>query len=484
MLGQLATAALLLCGVLGLGLRGVTAADRRLALPAATRAALVLLVGIAVLGVSTFVLGQFGQLGAWWPVVFALAGGTAWLRRPVRAAGLDLAGRLGRTWRTHPWLASAFALTLAVGALGALAPPSHVDEVEYHWPAAEIWATFHGWVPVNLRHVNAFPFMEVVYTAAATQGSYVAAHLLHFATLVALALVAAGLARSLGLSGGLEVAVAAVAMRVVWDFAASAYNDTAVGAFLVAAVAVAVGGRFERRALVGASLMLVVATSIKPTAAVATGLLVLALVLARLDPELAPPQDGAVSRWRGIPSSIALLAGPVLATVVFWSVRQHAYTGWWIDPFLVAPPDEYVRTTLPTTAEQVVAPVMPFVLGVVGSPEPWGGRTSAVLQVLLLPALVYVLVYRGRVARRFALLALPAWANWVVLGLFIVRTRFHIVSWVLLVVACRVVLEDAARRWPAWSGRLEAVWSVLLAVGMVDVGVSSVRAVAPLFAGS
>lgn len=472
MLTQLGTALLLVGAVAGLGLAATARLSRLLTIPRSTQGALVPLTGLSSVGLLTLLVGHVGLLGPWLP--YALAGAAAiavWLdRRAALGVARAVAEAAWVQTRQFPLLVSATFVALLLAAVAATAPPTRTDELEYHWPAAVAWAQAGGWNDSPYRHVDGFPFIEVIYTAAATQGSYVAAHLLHLTTLAAFGLAAAGIARALGVQGSAAVATAAMAMPVVWDGAYAAYNDTAVGAFGAAAVAVILGGRASKPALWTAAGLLAVGISAKPSAVAAVGVAGLSLLLMML-----MGLSGRPRTVRELLAAWVVLGIPAALTLAFWSTRQWLYTGHWVDPVASAPPDAIAQTMLPTPLEQALSPLLPFVSGIVGAVEPWGGRTSLAVQILLIPALLYVIWSRGDVLRRFMLAAIPAWAHWVVLGLAIVRTRFHIISWGLLVVSVRVALEDATRRWPRGRRWLEALWASAVLLGLVDVSFEMIR---------
>lgn len=477
MLGQLLTAALLLTGVVGVGSAIATALAAAIPLPRATQASLVPLTGIAALGLVTLVVGYLHGLGPWLPWGWAAAGLVAFVARAgvvVPLFGM-IAGDVARHVRRQPISLTAVSIGFAMAAVAALALPSRTDEIQYHWPAPLAWAEAGHWTESPFRHVNGFPFMEIVYTSAATQGGYVAAHLLSLATLVGLGFAAAGLASSMGLRGIGQVAAAAVCMRVVWDSAYVAYSDTPVGAFATAAVAVALAGvqsgRLVRSTMLSAALV-AIETSIKPTGAASAGVVALVLLLA-----VKPRHRTWTQALQHVIKPWLILAGAAAASVAFWSIRQLVVTGHLIDPQVTATPDAYALTMLPNTVERIIEPVIPFVSGIIGGIEPWGGRTSLVVQIFLVPAIVYVVLKRGRVAHRFATLVVPAWIHWIVVGVAILRTRFHIISWVLLVVGVRTAVEDAQERYPRWGPWLERVWTAGVVLGLIDVAVPMVRTI-------
>ena len=321
--------------------------------------------------------------------------------------------------------------------------------------------------------------MEIIYTSAATQASYVAAHLLHFGAFLTLGFAVAGLATTMGVRGTGVTAAAVLVMPVAWDSSYTAYNDTPVAAFSVLAVAVVVASPRRSLGAIGlAGLLLAIATSIKPTGIAAVGLVGLVILMRYL---FAPRSSAAASsdQARGsfgrLVAQLAILAAPGVLALAFWSVRQYLYTGNLIDPAVATEPDEFARTMLPNPVEQLLAPLLPFVGGVIGAAEPWGGRIGFVIQLFLIPAIVYVIWRRGQVLRRFALMVVPAWAHWVVLGLAIVRTRFHVVSWAMMVVGLRIAAEDAMARHPRARLWIEIAWSACILLGLIDVSFEMFR---------
>lgn len=467
---QLVPAALLMIATVLGGAVLTVLVERVTDLNTPLRAGLVPLLGVSGIGVVTLAVGTVGGLGPWLPsaLVAVSAAAALFMRPSVLALARDVLAGTARQWREHVVQVSAVALAFAVAVVASFAPPFRIDEVEYHWAAPVAWAEAGRWNDSPYRHVDGFPFMEVIYTSAATMGSYAAAHLLHLVTLLGLGLAAAGAGRALGLKGTGAVAAGVMVMPVAWDGSYVAYNDTAPGALGVAAAA-AVLISTRRANVILATGLVMVGISIKPTAAGAAGVIGL-IILMRVFEEVPRPARlvWVLRRW-------AVVAMGTVAALAFWTVRRFLYTQTWLDPDLTSAPSADELTRLPSTLDQVVAPLMPLVLGVVGAEEPWGGRTSLVLQAFIVPALIYVVWHRGDVARRFSLVMVPAWAHWVVVGLVGVRTRFHVVSWALMVVAMRVAVEDVARRSPRWRVWLEAAWAGLVLVGVLDVSMEMVR---------
>lgn len=467
LIGQVVPSALLVVGVLGIGLGATARAGSVLGLPTATRLGIAPLSGLGVLGLAMLGIGHLGWIGPWVPVGCAVAGVLALVlsRRDLHELLGSARTGLVTQWRMSPIPITAVTVGLAIGTVAAMVPPFRTDEVEYHWPAALEWAQAGRWIDSSYRHVDGFPLMEVIYTAAATWQSYGAAHLLHLLSLISLGLVTGGVARSVGLRGSAAVGTAAMAMPVVWDGAYVAYNDTVVGAYGVAAVAVVLGSRRRHRAgLALATTFICLAISAKPTAAGLVGLVALVILMQRV----APPSAVRGRATTGVLTDWFLIAVPAVLTLAFWSVRQYLMTGHFIDPLLTAPANAEALSRLPTSADRLVAPFLPLVSGVIGSQEPWGGRTSVALQLFLVPALIYVAMRRGEVLRRFAITGLPAWIHWVVVGLAGVRTRFHIAVWALLTVSIRAAVEDLGSRHPRARLWLEVAWGACVVLGVLD----------------
>ena len=486
---QLWTAVLLLGAMVGAG-AGITAAiSRRLEMPTATRIALIGSTGFAFVGVATLVVGHLHLLGPWLPYGLAAAGGVlgALGRRELVETCTRAWRGITRQFRHYPIPLTAVSLALVLAAAATLTRPGRRDEVEYHWPAPLAWAENGGWNDSPFRHVDGFPFMEIVYTSAATQQSYVAAHLLHFAMFLTLGFAVAGVAASMGVRGSGVTAATVLAMPVVWDSAYAAYNDTPVATLTITAVGVVLAAPRDRLAAAAiAGGLLAVATSIKPIAVAGVGMIGLMVLMQFLTDRRSTadaPVTGSAGnqalrtapRLRTVLLQWVLLAAPVLVTLAFWSLRQLVLTGHLVDPATTGERSADALSRLPTLVDRIIAPVLPFVSGLIGSMEPWGGRTAVAMQVFLIPALIYVIWRRGAVLRRFALMVLPAWAAWIVLGIATVRTRFHVTSWALIIIGIRVAFEDFCDRRPRARFWLELAWTLCLMLGLADVSFETIR---------
>lgn len=185
-------------GQLSLGAAVAVCVSRACRLGALGVVMLVPLLGLAVVGGVTLVAGHLGLLGAGLPWALAVAGGSMALldRQGLAEVGKDAWRGAAREWKLAPVSVSAVLLGFALALVASFAPPSRVDEVEYHWAAPVHWVAQGRWVDSPYRHVDGFPLMEIVYTNAATLNSYAGAHLMHLSTLVAVACAAMVAARA------------------------------------------------------------------------------------------------------------------------------------------------------------------------------------------------------------------------------------------------------------------------------------------------
>ena len=371
LVGQLWTSVLLLSAMVGAG-AGISAAiSRRLELPTGTRVALIGTTGFTFVGVATLIVGHLHLFGPWLPYGLAVAGGILGVlgRRELVEISTTRAWRgISRQFKTYPIPLSAVSLALVLAAAASLTRPSRRDEVEYHWPAPLAWAENGGWNDSPFRHVDGFPFMEIVYTSAATQQSYVAAHLLHFAMFLTLGFAVAGVAASMGVRGTGVTAATVLAMPVVWDSAYAAYNDTPVATLTITAVGVVLAAPRDR--LAGAAIagaLLAVATSIKPIALAGVGLIGLMVLMQFLTARRSAADASAVGsgghqalrtvpRLRTVLLQWVLLAAPVLVTLAFWSLRQLLVTGHLVDPAATGEGSVDAMSRLPTTVDRIIAP--------------------------------------------------------------------------------------------------------------------------------
>ena len=68
-------------------------------------------------------------------------------------------------------------------------------------------------------------------------------------------------------------------------------------------------------------------------------------------------------------------------TLAFWSLRQYLLTGHLIDPAAGGERSADAQSRMPESIDRIIAPVLPFVSGLIGSTEPLtDGRTGAMMR--------------------------------------------------------------------------------------------------------
>lgn len=459
--------ALLLLAVLGCGLRPARFARRSLRLPSATAAAVVPAAGLGIVGVATVLTGAAGLLGPWATIGLSAPGLLLLATDGHVASEIAQLARVTRgVAKRDPALVGATGAFLVLLLIASFAPALDVDEVEYHWPAAVDWASRGSFGNSPYRHVDGFPLMEMLYTLPATLHSLTGAHLLHLMCLGVLIAATAGICQSVGVGPPALIASAVLGMPVVVNQAYTAYNDVAAGAFCLLAIAVLLAGPHRSANAIASGLTLVVAVSIKPTSAVALALIAAVLVI---EPSALRQQPIDLRRvWK----PLAVIGGFVGFALAAWTLRRYWLTGSVSDPVLTGPQSTDALSRQADLLDKVLVPVMPFGLGIVGAASPWGGRIGPTLAVLLPLATAVAIFQRPPAARVFLLLALPAYAGWLTIGLATdtPRTRFSIAAWCLLLPAVAAIFfEDGQSRWrrPTWIG--------LILLGLVDNAFEAVR---------
>jgi hypothetical protein len=279
------------------------------------------------------------------------------------------------------------------------------------------------------------------------------------------------MARSFGVDG-VPWAAATVAVPAALNTAWVASNDVAVAGFGLTAAAVLVAGATSRRedgATRAAGLMAAAAAATK---AFGAGVLAPLLVL-----HIGLRGRAALHGWRATRDLLWLVV-PSLAVLGLLLARAWWITGSPVDPagsYLARDPSDPLLLTgaaagrIPTLLDVVVHPVMPVALPLLGQQEPWGGRIGYVL-LALVPALAWSFWRRDVLRRRALVLVGAAAAGWMTWGLVLVKTRFHLLEWVLLAGVVVLALADAEQHRARWKPWLRAAFAGLVLLGLLDSG--------------
>ena len=432
-----------------------------------TRVALSWSTSWALVGFGTMALGwlHLFYVGVFFAIGL-VAGGIAtvvWVR--------TLAGRPPPHW--HPSIngltlsdlvvAAVGLLALGAAALGAIRRPFGGDEKDYKWVAPLAWAHAHHFVEVPYRLSNGFNLAEYLTVPAATFHALVVARFVEIAMLVGIGVSAAALANAAGVRRGWWVGVAAASIPLAVIDATWVGSDLEPAAFLAtAALAFLVLPGNYRIALYS----LLTAGAVQAKVIVAPVAVVMTVVLVLLF-------DGAGGRI-ALRRTVAYSIG-VVGSLIIGFAQTLALTG-----HLVA---NNVRSIFPSGSAAVASgeaagripnlfdvlllPVNPFITGIIGQHEPYGGRTGLAMLVGLPVVVVLIWRYRDLRSRMFGFFVLGALTYLVIAPVFI-KTRFLLVSWIFFLVAIGVAGEELAGR----NARLRRIglWAVpaILLISVLD----------------
>jgi hypothetical protein len=467
-----ATAGLMLA-VVGVGHAVRPVVLRHVDVPLATRLAVLLAAGLATCSLLVLALGHAHLLRPWVPWTLAAAGtGLLVLRRQqVGVEARALSAGLRRALRRRPVLTAAPLVVLALAGIAALGPSWANDERAYHWAGPLEWAAAGGWTDASVRLVDGPALMHWLYTAAALVPANAASHMLHLLTLVMAALAAAGMAASFGVDG-VPWAAATVAVPAALNTAWVTSNDVAVAGFGLTAGAVLVAGATSRADDGTARAAGLVAAAASATKAFGAGVLAPLLVLHL------GLRGRAALRSRRAAHDVLWLVVPSVLVLGLLLARAWWMTGSAIDPagsYLARDPNDPLLLSgaaagrFPTLLDVLVHPVVPFALPLLGQAEPWGGRTGYVL-LALVPALAWSVWCGGLLRRRALVLLGAAAAGWMTWGIVLVKTRFHLLEWVLLAGVVVLALAECEQQRPRWRPWLRAAFAGLVLAGLLDSG--------------
>jgi hypothetical protein len=354
-------------------------------------------------------------------------------------------------------------LAVAAAALGAVRRPLSTDEDAYTWAAPLGWAQAHHFVELPYRLSNGFNLAEYLSVPAATFPALVVARFVGIALLVGIGLSAAALAKTAGVRRGWWVGIAAASIPLAVIDATAVGSDLEPAAFLATAALafLVLPGKYRIAFYVVLTAGAVQAKVIvAPVAVVMTAVLVLLF-------------DG-VRGHSAIRHALGYSAG-VLGSLIIGFMHTLVLTG-----HLVA---NNVRTIYPsgspalasgTTAGRIpnlydilLLPVNPFITGIIGQHEPYGGRTGLAMLVGL-PVVVFT-IYRSRNlrSRMFGFFVLGA-STYLIIAPVFIKTRFLLVSWIFFLVAVGAAGEQLTSR----NARLRRIglWVVpgILLVSVLD----------------
>lgn len=327
--------------------------------------------------------------------------------------------------------------TVCLAAASCLRPTVQADEADYHWPAPMLWASTHHWLASPYRFMNGPCFVELCYLPSALfHQNLTAGHLTHFLFWLILLACGCALARLME-APLLPVVVAAMACPTVTNQASVMMNDLGATTFVIASIVVLLASsksQFKERHIILSAFIFCGAISSKQPFAAGVLPAMLAYIFFGIEAEKVK-----VKFFR-----VMLFILPCLVTELLWLVHTHSLTGNWIDLPMHAiwsGPTRAVDSihpgrgsglagypTLKKIGIVLVAPLMTWLLG---NQEPFGGRTGLVVPIFL-PAFLLMLRRQSAALKRFGwwLFGL-SFFYYSTVGPFVIRTRYHMVVWVL-----------------------------------------------------
>jgi len=434
-----------------------------------------ILIRVALSWSTSWVLIGFGVMALGWLHLFygglflaigLVAGALAiviWVRALARGPAPHW--RLSVSGLTYSDVAVAAVGLLAVGAatLGAIRRPFGGDEKDYKWVAPLAWAHAHHFVELSYRLSNGFNLGEYLTVPAATFRALVVARFVEIALLIGVGLSAAALASTAGVRRAWWVGIAAASLPLAVINATLVGSDMEPAAFLATA-ALAFLVLPERSRFTFWTVL--TAGAVQAKVIVAPVAVVMAVVMVLLF-------DGARG-WVALRRMVIYSLGVVGSLVVGLShtlvltghlvannVRSIYPSG---SPYVAA---GAAAGRIPNLFDILLLPINPFITGIIGQHEPYGGRTGLAMLVGL--PVVAVLIWRRRDlrSRMFGFFVLGA-STYLVIAPVFIKTRFLLVSWIFFLVAVGVAGEDLAHR----DARLRRVglWAIpaLLLVSVLD----------------
>ena len=323
--------------------------------------------GLGVLAYAILLLGNVGfayRTAAYGLLALALGVSSPQVRQLLRWTRAFLHS-LPQRWRTLSWpergLLGFLLLMVGLNLVGALAPVTGSDDMNYHLALPKIYAQTHQTGYVTTHRLSAVPFtMEMLWLLALLVRSGTLAQLLNWFLGLTLAGLLVGLGRQLASRRtGLLAATLMYSVTAVSDLSASATSELGAAVFILLAVLALLRWRAERawRWLALAAVFAGFFGGTKLPNSLVVVLLGLAVGL----------YAWRTNTWRRGLQVGALFTGVALAIVSIWFVRSWFITGNPVYPYLSA---IFGGRDLPTQEILVPATTTVQKSGVTGGGDP------------------------------------------------------------------------------------------------------------------
>jgi hypothetical protein len=432
-------------------------------------------------GLFGFAMFALGYCNAWNRETFLISTAVASLILTWQAKHLTalLRGSLQifkAEWQGHPnkWLWILAAITASISAISCLRPTTGYDERAYHWPAPLMWAAQHHWAVSPYRFMNGPSLIELLYIPGALFQNLTSGHLTNFLIWLILLINCVALARLLQ-TPLLPVLAAVIACPVVTTQSSVMMNDLGASTFVCSAMVALFTLRASNNKLktaLMASIILSAALSAKAPFALAVLPVMLAYLLV-----------GVPNSARKKPETVAIFLAPLSLIAVLWLAHTYCLIGHPIDlpiqtiwsgteaqnqacPQNIAP-NLAGYPSLKRTGVMLLAPIATWLIG---NQEPYGGRTG-----LIIPIFLAAFMWTSWQNRRTDRNTVHWWllANSTVyfagVGMFVIRTRYHMIVWIIWSVLAGVGYSTLRRNLHGKKlTALTATFSLLAALSCAD----------------
>jgi hypothetical protein len=442
-----------------------------------TAVAVLLGMGLALWGGEVFLLGEAHLLNR--QVLCASAvimlGTSAWSHPWLLARAIPC--RIGARGQSPMQVSTMWLAVAAIFGIMIIAcahPPAFGDETQYHWPAAQLWASSGGWVKSPYRLTNGPALAEMLFTVPAMFNSSTAAHAIGVIFLLLITASCASLASAVGVDP-LPAALAMLSIPTLLIAAPLSLNDNIAAGFALAAYAALLNGSIDkitRASIIAAAIALMAAVSAKPFAVFAVpGVCGYILYTScRADRTQA-------ALFTSLPRSFAV-AGVVALTLLLWVGHCYRQTGrlWDTNGYAIARNAADPLWNSPNAAGRHARPqdyllipvILPTEMTIGRENGPYGNRIGPLLLVFFPLGIAGLRVLERE--RRHTLYVLLGAAAFYLIAFAPTapKTRFHLFVWAIAAIVAALGFSWTQRQRASIASVCFAGFMLLVALGTLD----------------